>query len=272
MIFLEALLKFFEDFLDLGNPANLYSIAPVSSERRGGIDLFDPYMKDFALQLVSSAEHATLDWRRQYRYIKDLHDGRGYTGGIAGFTSATGDMLELVERYHDLHPGNILEQYLPALSQVNGTSSVKGLAEAFEHDWKTAAYDPLFQQAQDELRDAMYFTPAVNQALADGLHPLGQFIYYDAMIMHGPGDHEENFGGIRAEAMKQVRKPFQGGSEAAYLYLFLNARKAIMVKEGIISQLDRIVCMQRKFLHERNFNLILLLRWNIYGDRYIINE
>ena len=36
------------------------------------------------MQLVSSAENSTLNWRAQYRYIGDIHDGRGYTGGIIG--------------------------------------------------------------------------------------------------------------------------------------------------------------------------------------------
>lgn len=29
--------------------------------------------------LVSSAENSTLDYSRQYSYIEDIHDGRGYT-------------------------------------------------------------------------------------------------------------------------------------------------------------------------------------------------
>ena len=48
----------------------------------------------------------------------------------------------------------------------------------------------------------MYFDPAVDQAKADGLGTLGQFIYYDAMVMHGPGDDPVSFGGIRRTAMK----------------------------------------------------------------------
>ena len=51
------------------------------------------------MQLVSSAENSSLDWRAQFDYIEDIGDGRGYTAGIIGFCSGTGDMLELVEDY-----------------------------------------------------------------------------------------------------------------------------------------------------------------------------
>ncbi len=64
-----------------------------------------PAKKEIAMRLVSSAENSSLDWRAQYRYIEDIHDGRGYTAGIIGFCSGTGDMLEafLDERVVEMH-------------------------------------------------------------------------------------------------------------------------------------------------------------------------
>ncbi|MEU3356489.1 chitosanase, partial [Streptomyces sp. NPDC037389] len=70
------------------------------------IQLDDPAKKEIAMQLVSSAENSTLDWKAQYRYIEDIGDGRGYTAGIIGFCSGTGDMLDLVESYAERSPGN----------------------------------------------------------------------------------------------------------------------------------------------------------------------
>src|SRR5690348_7004055 len=86
-------------------------------------DLTDPHEKDIAMQVVSSAENSSLDWRAQYKYIEDIGDGRGYTAGIIGFCSGTGDMLEVVQAYADAKPGNILAKYLPALRNVNGSDS-----------------------------------------------------------------------------------------------------------------------------------------------------
>ena len=40
-------------------------------------NLDDPAKKDVAMQLVSSAENSSLDWRAQYSYIEDVGDGRG---------------------------------------------------------------------------------------------------------------------------------------------------------------------------------------------------
>ncbi|KJK32937.1 chitosanase, partial [Lentzea aerocolonigenes] len=41
-------------------------------------DLNDPRLKDIAMQIVSSAENSTLDWKSQFGYIEDIDDGRGY--------------------------------------------------------------------------------------------------------------------------------------------------------------------------------------------------
>ena len=84
------------------------------------------------MQLVSSAENSSLDWKAQYGYLEDIGDGRGYTGGIIGFCSGTGDMLELITYYTKLKSGNGLASYLPALQKVNGTKSHAGLGAGFE--------------------------------------------------------------------------------------------------------------------------------------------
>ena len=90
--------------------ASLLVGAPATAEPTG---LARPDGKEIAMQLVSSAENSSLDWREQYRYLEDIGDGRGYTGGIIGFCSGTGDMLELVRRYTRTHPDNPLARFLP---------------------------------------------------------------------------------------------------------------------------------------------------------------
>src|SRR5689334_6501084 len=78
-------------------------------------DLSDPAKKEIAMELVSSAENSSLNWKAQFGYIEDIHDGRGYTAGIIGFCTGTHDLLELVQYYTSVKPGNILAKYLPAL-------------------------------------------------------------------------------------------------------------------------------------------------------------
>lgn len=107
----------------------LTSRAAAARATATGLD--DPAKKEIAMQLVSSAENSSLDWKAQYQYIEDIGDGRGYTAGIIGFCSGTGDMLDLVELYADRRPGNVLAPYLPALRRVDGTDSHAGLDPNF---------------------------------------------------------------------------------------------------------------------------------------------
>jgi chitosanase len=235
-------------------------------------DLTDPHEKDIAMQVVSSAENSSLDWRAQYKYIEDIGDGRGYTAGIIGFCSGTGDMLEVVQAYTDAKPNNVLAKYLPALKKVNGTDSHKGLDPNFPADWRKAASDTAFQKAQDAERDEVYFNPAVNQAKKDGLRALGQFIYYDAIVMHGPGSDSDSFGGIRKNAMKKAKTPAQGGNETTYLNAFLDERVKEMKKEEAHSDVSRIETAQRVFLRAGNFDLNPPLKWKVYGQSFQITK
>lgn len=222
------------------------------------------------MQLVSSAENSSLDWRAQYGYIEDIGDGRGYTGGIIGFTSGTGDMLEVVSAYAKLNPGNRLEAYIPALQKVNNSPSHEGLGDAFARDWKQAASDTAFRQAQDYERDTVYFNPAIQQAKADGLHALGQFIYYDALVVHGSGNEATSFSTIRTNAVRSAKPPSRGGSERAYLEAFLKARNVVMRMEAAHNDTSRIDTEQRVFLNDNNLSLETPLRWKTYGDSYQI--
>ncbi|KNB53280.1 chitosanase [Streptomyces caatingaensis] len=248
------------------------AVAPSARVRASAPGLDDPHMKDIAMRLVCSAENSSLEWRRFFAYIEPYDDGRGYTGGIIGFTSRTGDMLELVENYTRARPGNPLAAFLPALRRAKGSDSHAGLGKPFEEAWREAARDTAFQQAQEDLRDRMYFDPAFQQAKADGLRALGQFVYYDAIVMHGPGGDEDSFGGIRKSALAKARPPSRGGDERAYLNAFLDARKKVMKKEEAHSDTSRVDTAQRVFLDNGNFDLRPPLKWKVYGDSYRIDE
>ncbi|MBG0828730.1 chitosanase [Planomonospora sp. ID67723] len=246
------------------------SASPVSSVSSARVDLTDPRKKDVAMRLVSSAENSSLDWRAQFGYIEDIGDGRGYTAGIIGFCSGTGDMLDLVELYAQRKPGNVLAKYLPALRRVNGTDSHAGLGSKFVRDWKAAAGDGAFQRAQEDERDRVYFNPAVTQAKKDGLRALGQFAYYDAIVMHGGGSDPESFWSIRKNALKKAKPPAQGGDETRYLHAFLDARKKAMQAEAAHEDTSRVDTAQRVFLNKGNLDLDTPLSWKVYGDPYTI--
>lgn len=242
-------------------------VARVGPGRKIRGDLSDPQKKEIAMRLVSSAENATLDWTAQYAYIEDIHDGRGYTGGIVGFRSGTGDMRAVVERYTAAVPRNRLAAYLPALKRVAGTASHAGLDPNFPAAWRAAAADPAFRAAQDAERDRMYFNPALSQAKQDGLRILGQFAYYDAIVVHGASGLAK----LRRTAAMKALPPARGGDEAAYLEAFLDARMQLMAAESGHGDESRIEGEQRVFLAARNFDLDPPLRWTVYGDSYEIS-
>jgi chitosanase len=237
-------------------------------------DLDDPAKKRIAMQLVSSAENSSLDWEAQYTYIQDIGDGRGYTAGIIGFCSGTGDMLKVVERYAAAREGNVLERFLPALRAVKGSDSHAGLGSPFTEAWAKAAADPAFRAAQDAERDRSYFDPAVKQAKADGLSALGQFIYYDAYVMHGYADANGSVGfrTMRREALAATEPPAKGGDEEKYLNAFLDARVEAIGKEPSHTDTSRVESAQRVFVREGRLQLETPLRWKVYGDSYRIEE
>lgn len=242
---------------------------PGRAARAVGLD--DPAKKEIAMQLVSSAENSSLDWQDQYKYIEDIGDGRGYTGGIVGFCSGTGDMLGVVELYTERAPGNLLAAFLPALREVDGTDSHEGLGSRFTAAWEEAALtDPVFRRVQDDERDRVYFDPAVERAKADGLGTLGQFVYFDALVMHGEGDDSASFGAIRGRALASARPPSEGGDETVYLDAYLDARVWAMRQEEAHSDTTRVDTAQRVFLRNGNLGLEPPLDWEVYGDSYHI--
>ncbi|SDZ26208.1 Glycosyl hydrolase family 46 [Variovorax sp. YR634] len=129
---------------------------------------------------------------------------------------------------------------------------------------------PEFRALQDRERDRVYFDPAVSMAKDDGLGALGQFIYYDAAVMHGRGKGPFTLDGIRATAMARAGTPSRGGSEVIYLNAFLDARVVAMKSEPVHQDVSRIETAQRVFLRQGNLGLRPPLNWKVYGDSYTI--
>jgi chitosanase len=244
----------------------LATATPTLAQPYDGIDLSDPIKKDHAMQVVSSAENSSLNWRDQFAYIEDIGDGRGYTAGIIGFTTGTSDLLEIVRNYAADNPRNGLAAFLPALEAVDGTDSHDGLGDAFVAAWQAEAALPSFQAAQEAERDNVYFNPSVASAKEDGLGALGQFIYYDAAVVHGFEGSQQ----IRTRALAREKTPAAGGEEVAYLNAYLDERVIEMKKEAAHEDVSRIEAAQRVWLNDGNLNFTTPLVWSVYGDPFAI--
>lgn len=233
--------------------------------------------KEITLELVSTAENSTKDWTSAYAYIEDIGDGRGYTAGIVGFCSGTGDMLDLVRYYSSTTPGNPLQRYLPALQRIMAApyASRPGLSHMwlgrrFAIAWVTAAKTARFQDAQRAERDRVYWNPALAAAKEDGLSRLGLYIYYDISVNHGPGLDPGSFERVIADVKAHGhRSPAQGGSEIDYLRAIVTARDAVLRDWGNY-QVDGRSTIAGKLLREQDLNLGLPLRWDVYGDAFSI--
>jgi chitosanase len=177
-------------------------------------------------QMISVFENGTPEI--QYAYIEDLHDGRGYTAGRAGFCTACGDLLTVVQTYTAQVPDNPLAGYLPTLTQLAKASddSTKGL-NGFVRAWSTAADDPVFRQVQDRVTDDLYTAPARKLADANGVRSaLGLAILVDTAVQQGTDDDPD---GLPAMVRKTIAAvggtPAGGVDETAWLQGFLDVRR-----------------------------------------------
>ncbi|MFJ4867434.1 chitosanase [Streptomyces sp. NPDC088757] len=243
---------------------------PADDEAIAGMPpgLAAPAKKELAGKIVASAVHSTLDWRSTYGSVKDMGDGQGYTAGIVGFCTGTHDLLALVERYTEERPGNGLARYLPALRAVDGTDSHEGLDPGFTAAWRAEAGVEAFRRAQETERDRVYFDPAVRMAKLDGLGTLGQLVYYDAMVFHGPDTTDDGFYRLRERALAEADTPAEGGAEEHFLDVFLDLHREAIVKKRRDSDTSRVDTTLRKFLDAGALDLDTPLEWRVYGQTY----
>ncbi|RUM73500.1 MAG: hypothetical protein DSZ10_03140, partial [Sulfurovum sp.] len=194
---------------------------------------FTPEQRLMADQIISVFENGTTEL--QYAYIEDIHDNRGYTAGVAGFTSGTGDMLVLIEKYTQIKPHNVLSKYIPELKRLDkiyaqndyepseesaNIENLKGLVG----DWKIAAKDSVFRNLQDDIRSTLYFKPSLKIAHQYGIrYPLTLLCVYDAVVQHG-------IDGVVDDILKHidVPSPKEGGDEIAWLEAF-NAQREYLI-------------------------------------------
>lgn len=250
------------------------------SSPSGTTDIRQPVCTEMAYEIVSTAENSTTDWTTAYSYIEDINDERGYTGGLIGFTSATGDMLDLVEYYQTLRPtGNPLASYITGLEACAAVgfgagasaAAASNLGSAYLTAWASAANtDPIFRKAQRDKRKSVYWDDALAQALADGVGPLGLALHYDILVNHGPGEDSESYGGILATARASAPPPSSGGTETSYLIKLCDVRDDVLIGWGDY-QADGRSGIFRGLITAGKLSLIAPFSWSVYGETFTIS-
>jgi chitosanase len=240
---------------------------------------FDAPRKVLADQIISCFEND--DPEIQYAYIENINDGRGFTAGRAGFTTGTGDLLLVVQRYTQAVPNNVLTQYLPVLQTLAAaqSSSTAGL-EGLPADWQSSANDPVFRAVQDYVSDSLYYQPALGYAQELGLkYPLSLLCLYDACIQHGDGDDPDGLSAMIDETNKKCGgSPAEGAEEYKWLYHFNRVREKTLKHPAnedtkaewreSVGRVDALECLRKK----KNFLLDQsTLEVNPYGTNHVLH-
>ena len=180
-------------------------------------------------KLISQFENSTS--KIQYCYVEALDDGRGYTVGRAGFTSATGDLLEVARRYTRVVPHNALRELLPRLRELaeDEDGSIAGL-ERLPAAWRETCRDRRQRRIQDAVVAREYYRPAVRAARKLRLRrPLSIGAIYDAEIQHGGGPDPDGVPAMLRRARRRAHGTPRGGvSERRFLRAFIRVRRATL--------------------------------------------
>ena len=235
----------------------------------GGRQEGDP--EKIAIAMVNCAEYSTFDYTDNYSMIENIGDGAGYTGGIIGFTTMTGDMLQVVKQYCEKKPDSKLKKYIPALAKAVGTEKTKGLGKGYINAWKKAGKDEDMRDVQDSFRDRLFLEPSFKMAKKDGLSTLGKYIYYDTSVQHGPEGEGSSMMKIRDAARKKVKTPADGGNEKKYLKEYLDIREKALKKLKIDLDTSRIE-VQKHLVEDEEFEMLLPLEFEMYGQDFELDE
>jgi chitosanase len=168
----------------------------------------------------------------QYDFHEILGDGRGITMG-RGFTTATGDVLQVIKLYSTRVPASRLATYIPVLEQLEAEgipSDDSRVPAALGDDWAaTARSDPAFRTAEDEVNDENAYRTAMQLADAQfgaSLSALGRVILYDTVFMQGDGPDPDSASALIAQTVTTIGKPGAGTDAKRWWTAFLNIRRA----------------------------------------------
>lgn len=240
-----------------------------------------PLQKHKAEMLTSIWENSTTVL--QYPYCENIHDGRGYTSGRAGFCSGTGDAIQVVDCFDKAFgtTNNPMAKYMPALTQINNAFNSTGQDQGstapldavgnYCSDWaKTtndAATSAPFKACQDHIVDLLYYKPALAQAKTWGLvTALTKAELYDAEINHGDDGVaalvKQANTDVGNSAQKPPAAPLSLADESAWLHAFLMRRLKLLKSDSTWAQSeDRVVTYETLRL-QNNFDLSAKIETN----------
>lgn len=164
-------------------------------------------------------------------YLENLGDGRGYTCGWAGFTTADEEVVQCVEAYTRQVPGNPLAPLLPELRrlQAGASDDVSGLDEAgFPALWREASKGDEFNRVYASVVHRIFGEPTLEHIRQLGLQsPVAYAILFDSCIQHGDGSDPDSLPSMIERTRQTAGEP--GEDETAWLQAFLETRRQTLL-------------------------------------------
>jgi chitosanase len=219
----------------------------------------------------------------QYPYCQNIHDGRGYTSGRAGFCSGTGDAIQVVQCFDTAFgtANNPMAKYMPALTTINdrfnstgnnqGSTAELDAVGNYCSDWtKTtndAATSTAFKACQDQITTLLYFEPGLAQARKWGLvTALTIAELYDAEINHGDDGvttlvKQANID-TGNSAQHPPSAPLSQAQESTWLHAFLMRRLALLKSDPTWAKAEDRVTTYEQLRLDNNFDLSAQIRTN----------
>ena len=230
-------------------------------------------------KIISIFENGTTTIQYDYAEVNPGDEEHGITAGRLGFTSATGDMLELLEDDYNVAP---LSGYIEELRRLNalyvendytlsddpeGSMNVAYLDGLIE-DWKEESKKPAFQHAQDKYLDEHYYHPALVEARDIGLAlPLCALCLYDYAIQHGVEGLKEIIGSVK------LSSPHTQKEEITWIKQFNKNRLEVLKntpywKDSLyrVETLNDLLAAKKYFL---NISKVVIKSWDY--EEFIID-
>ncbi len=236
-----------------------------------------PVKKKIAEQIISLFENDTIT--PQYDYIENIGDGRGFTAGIAGFTSAYGEIYEVVRNYSTIAPTSSITKYLNNLRKLEKGELQTQDLEDFIGEWQKASYDRAFRSIQDTLRDTRFYNPAMSTAKNLGIkHNITKAFMYDTIIQHGNSPKDPDGLPMMIEAInkKLGGSPAKGVDEVVWLKELIRTRRSILefpsnadTREAWSYSVDRCDFFD-ELLEQRNLDLVTPIHINTVNHNDMI--
>jgi len=223
-------------------------------ERLGGPD-------DVIMQLVSVAEYCSTDWKSTFNIVENLENGEGYMVGVLGFSTASGEFLELLEYLQKIDNAHVLLQFIPALRKILGGGekwSVKGLEKLPSVMKKIVGKrNQNLWRASYRMLMKYYWYPALVWCNEKGLtSQLSRYVIYDTLVQFKSLEEFEDVKGI---------------DEAVYLEKFLEKRQLLIEQDEKLGDIDENrVEMQMLMVKRKMFDLVTPFSVECYQERFII--